>query len=247
MKMRSVCPACKSFFSPQPRSAGWVLLLVAKLLAVLNVLAYALGFALPAIGDRVNNTAVRCSPYAGLAGLVRAQYRVVRTDRDRPVLVRYFAELEPPTEAMVEAEEAWLRSQGFHSLVRTGEPGPHSNCYGWVFTGGRYAVDGNIEDILHDNGYCQTTHPQANDLAVYRDPSGQIVHVGIVRKADNGEPLVESKWGARGRYHHAASTYCATSTCQFYHSKRRGHLLVGIFEDSDSPKTAAILTPPHEW
>src|SRR6516162_8609531 len=107
MKMRfgRLCPACKSFLSPQPRSAGWVLLLVAKLLAVLNVLAYGLGFALPAIANRVDNSLARCSPYAGLAGVVRLRYRVVRTDRNRPVLVRYFAELEPPTNKVLEAEE----------------------------------------------------------------------------------------------------------------------------------------------
>jgi hypothetical protein len=212
---------------------------VIKLLAALNALTYGFSFALSTVATR--NITLGSSPYATLSGVPRARYRSVRTDRNRPVVVRYFSELTAPTEAMLQSEERWLRSEGLDgTLVRTGESGPHSNCYGWVFTGGRFALDADIDQILTDNDYSPTREPRPDDLAVYRDGAGQIVHVGIVRAVQDGEPLVESKWGARGRYHHPASVYGASSACGFYRSSRHGHLLRGIYEREDSPQTAAV-------
>jgi len=50
-----------------------------------------------------------------------------------------------------------------------------------------------VVQILRDNGYRVTLSPRAEDLVVYRNEAGEIVHTGIVSGVlDDGTVLVES-------------------------------------------------------
>ncbi len=117
-------------------------------------------------------------------------------------------------------------------LIRTAPPSPDCNCYGWVFTGGRFWVrDEDVDRILADNGYTPVTAPRADDLIIYRDPYGKIVHAGRVEAATrNGLVLVESKWGELGRFLHAPEHQSYSETWQFYRTERGGHVLRGVEE-----------------
>lgn len=115
-------------------------------------------------------------------------------------------------------------------LVRT-KPDPTYNCHGWLFTGGRFWVAGDIlDDILADNQYTQVSTPSVGDLAVYRGARGEVVHTGVVHSTD-GFTLIESKWGPMGRFLHGPDDQPFGGVCVYYHSPRRGHLLNGLQND----------------
>jgi hypothetical protein len=198
----------------------------------LTLAAFGVGHWIPVVYERLGTPRLT-SPYAVMAGNCRFARRVVWTDRGRPIYVRSCRDLPSPDERAIEAEDAWLHEQALDGVaIRTGNPGPYSNCYGWTFTGGRFAIDDDIDIILEDNGYEEVDVPQAGDLVVYRG-SGSILHVGIVRRCpETGEAIIESKWGARARYHHPAYAYPAPAgyRCVFYRSPRRGHQLEGVYE-----------------
>lgn len=111
--------------------------------------------------------------------------------------------------------------------IVTGPNDPRANCHGWVFTGGRYYVDGKLVDaILHDNRYERVAEPEASDLVVWRDALGIPVHTGIVKAVgQDGFVLVESKWGHTGRYLHEPHHPGYSKDFAYYRSPRSGHLL----------------------
>ena len=152
-------------------------------------------------------------------------------DRSRPThSPARCRDLPSPDEAAFEAEDAWLREHALDGVaIRTGNPGPYSNCYGWTFTGGRFAIDDDIDIILEDNGYQEVEIPQPGDLAVY-ERSGTILHVGIVRRCgEKGEATIESKWGARARYHHPAYAYpCRQAIAASSTARRPGASAEGV-------------------
>jgi len=142
-------------------------------------------------------------------------------------------------------EARWLNESGLSSqLTRTAPPSAAYACHGWIFTGGRYALAGDPEEmILQDNGYREVAAPRAGDLAIYREAeAGTLMHLGLVRMlAPDRSPLVESKWAWMGRYLHPAGVYCyAHAVCKFYRSPRAGHLLRGL---DGSPSAPAIPVP----
>lgn len=220
------------FLSTHRRMGGVQRWLLHVLGAEMVLAAAALGVASALPHTHQHLTRVRPeSPYAPLHGDRRFAWRQAWTDRGRPILVRYCANLPDPDEDLFEAEDAWLQDRGLDGIaVRTGNPGPYSNCFGWTFTGGRFALDEGIEDILEDNDYRLVSRPRAGDLAVYQ-AGGTIAHVGIVRECSNSVGVVvESKWGARARYHHPAESYPLPTPyrCVFYRSPRWGHQLKGL-------------------
>jgi hypothetical protein len=113
------------------------------------------------------------------------------------------------------------------------------NCHGWVFTGGRYWIDGTmVEQILAENGYLAVTHPQPGDLAIYREHT-MVSHTAIVRYTNpNQAVLVEGKWGWMGVFLHRADQSCYGSKVTYYRSPREGHLLVGLGGKPASKQTA---------
>jgi hypothetical protein len=136
------------------------------------------------------------------------------------------------------AEEDILSLHVNRKLIQTGPACDDYNCHGWVFTRSRFWVLGNsIEQILKENHYQTVSSPEAQDLAVFRDKSGEITHTGVVQSiTGDGTVLLESKWGRLGRYIHTCSDHLYSDfTCAYYRSVRTGHLLRGIggslFED----------------
>jgi len=126
-------------------------------------------------------------------------------------------------------EDVYLQqSNAWHyRLLRTAPPDPAYNCHGWVFAGGHGWVQSqSVELILKDNAYQEVARPQARDVAIFRDGSGQLLHSGIVHSVSpDGVVLVESKWGILGRFIHRPEDQCYAEQCTFYHSTRHGHLL----------------------
>lgn len=137
-----------------------------------------------------------------------------------------------PDSLLADVEQSYrLTSSLRKKVIERTDPDPTHNCYGWVFTAGRYWVPFDMVDgILADNRYVQVSEPSEGDLALYRDPRGQVVHSGIVLHA--GEcTLIESKWGPLGRFIHFPDDQPFGGTCTFYRSPRRGHVLAGIPTD----------------
>jgi hypothetical protein len=109
-------------------------------------------------------------------------------------------------------------------LVRLVEPSLHCNCYGWIFSGGRYGMYGwQVPLILRDNGYQPVTTPQESDVAVYV-AQGDVVHAGIARiDRLTGSLLIESKWGPFGVFLHAPAAHPFGGVAAYYRSPRGGH------------------------
>jgi hypothetical protein len=165
-----------------------------------------------------------------------------RTDRGNPVTVFDLGDhLALVDEEAAEAQLTQVRNLGLR-LIRTAPPDGRCNCHGWVYTGGRYLVAaGDVDRILHDNGYEAVTGPRVGDLVVYRAQGGCPAHSAVVRVAtDDGLVLLESKWNTLGVYLHAPEDYAPGLTWTYYRSPRSGHVLRGLTPDSPAPgKTAA--------
>jgi hypothetical protein len=130
-----------------------------------------------------------------------------------------------------ETEAHFIQGQRLgRKLIQTGPADVGYNCHGWVFTGGRYWVRGGCVDaILAENGYQPTAAPLPGDVAVFRDATGAVTHTGVVRGTAEGAVLIESKWGAMGRYIHTADDHAYRAhKVSYYHSGRGGHLLRGL-------------------
>lgn len=98
----------------------------------------------------------------------------------------------------------------------------HSNCHGWVFTRGRYMVEGvGVEMILADNGYLTVDIPRCGDVIVYRNRDGEIVHSGLVRAVAEGKVWVESKWGVGRRFIHRPENQSYSSAFAYYRTARQ--------------------------
>lgn len=164
------------------------------------------------------------------------------TDRGRRLKLYRFV-LSPEAE---QAERRWVVEEQLEChIIRTGEVDPSSNCHGWVFTGGRYAVHPDeVECILEDNGYQPVTSPSKGDLIVYRNEAGIVTHTGIVVEVVRDDlVLVESKWGPLGRFLHPPEYQPYDGDYSFYHSPRQGHQMPIIQATEEAPvPTAAVAS-----
>jgi len=136
------------------------------------------------------------------------------------------------------AERAYLGAQQYeHQIIRLAAPSADCNCHGWVYAGGRYAIQSRfIPELLADNGYVEVEQPRADDLVIYRGASGLVEHTGLVRLVGNsGLILVESKWGPLGVYLHPVAAQPYGRGHKFYRSSRAGHL-VTIVPSSSVPE-----------
>jgi len=161
--------------------------------------------------------------------LVGAHYHsidglVAVTDRGRVLpLIAY-----DPGEDLLKAERDYLETAKFkHQVVRLRDPDTACNCHGWVYTGGRFAVQSRyIDELLADNGYTQCDQPQIDDLVIYRGLQGTVEHTGLVRMVGrDGLVLVESKWGPLGVYIHPVDAQPYGTTRDYFRSRRAGHLV----------------------
>ena len=121
-------------------------------------------------------------------------------------------------------------------VIRNGTATDASNCHGWVFTGGLFLLSPeDVEIILKENGYTETTDPRPGDVAIYRQ-NGAISHTAIVRYTSEGQPvMVEGKWGTLGVFLHGADKSCYGTDYTFYRSARQGHVLAGLSGTNSNP------------
>jgi hypothetical protein len=163
------------------------------------------------------------------------------TDQGTPVPLR--APVDPRSQADSTANERALASSQVWgaSVIRTHPAADASNCHGWIFTGGRYWIEGvQVDAILQENGYVPVAKPQHGDLVIYRDEPG-VCHSALVRYVVEGQPiLVEGKWGALGTYLHRVDESVYGSNFTYYRSPRKGHVLAGL----DSPGSADPTSRP---
>jgi len=153
------------------------------------------------------------------------------TDRGRKLKLYRFV----VTDEAAEAERHWVAEGRLEChIIRTGEVDPSSNCHGWVFTGGRYAIHpDDVESILEDNGYQPVASPSKGDLIVYRNEAGVVMHTGIVLEVVHENlVLIESKWGPLGRFLHPPEYQPYGANYSYYHSSREGHQMP-IVETTD--------------
>lgn len=172
--------------------------------------------------------------------LEEVAWAAARTDLGHPIALR--TNVGPAASQMdaaaLENQEKLLARVGLEGQVIHLPSGwQNTNCHGWVFTGGLFWVSSDqVDQILKDNRYHPVAQAQPGDLAVYRDAdSGQVTHTGIVRYLGSGNHLilVESKWGAMGRFLHPHDTHCyVRDECTFYRSSRSGHRLHGLPSES---------------
>jgi len=142
------------------------------------------------------------------------------------------------TDSLDEAERACLGEERFrHQIIRLAPPSTVCNCHGWIYTGGRFAIQSRfIPDLLADNGYEEVAQPRANDLVIYRGDAGTVEHTGLVRMVgQDGLVLVESKWGPLGVYLHPVASPPYGTSHQYYRSPRAGHL-VTVVPNSSVPE-----------
>ena len=156
-----------------------------------------------------------------------------RTDCGRAVPL--FASLNSMVEdaAFSESELTLIKHWGDSlQILRLEAAGSHSNCHGWIFTGGRHRVKcEDVPAILEDNEYQRVDAPQAQDLVIYFGPRGEVLHSGLVHSAaPSGRILIESKWGSLGVFLHPLTAQPYGTTYAFYHSHRAGHRLLGLGE-----------------
>lgn len=129
-------------------------------------------------------------------------------------------------------DEYFRRDRSRDFVVRRGPADDRTNCFGWIFTDGRFWIPGpEVERIVRENGYREVTSPRPGDLIAYRT-SGTIAHLAIVRYVTPGQPvLVEGKWGYGGVYLHAVDQTPYGREFAYLRSPRAGHLLKGLRED----------------
>jgi hypothetical protein len=148
------------------------------------------------------------------------------TDTGRVVPLYALAEPALGETSPATTENSVTRSKDM-KLIRTEGPNTDTDCHGWIFADGHgWIVGKDVARILHDNGYRLVEVPRAGDLVVYRDGDGVIAHTALVRvAAPDGLILLESKWGALGRFIHRPEDQCFGSDWAYYRSTRAGHLL----------------------
>jgi hypothetical protein len=127
-------------------------------------------------------------------------------------------------------------------------PQPSTNCHGWVFTDGKYILrSADVQTVLNENGYLKVESPQDNDVVIYRDSAGRIIHSGLVRSVlSDGSVLIESKWGFASTYIHMAVNQPYSSDFSYYHTPRGSHTIQisAVPEPSMAVKAEASNVPP---
>ncbi|GEM_PF-3992849 len=165
-------------------------------------------------------------PQIMLVDKTEVAHGTIRTDTGR--ILRVAA---PIRRATAEELRQVKRQTALPNLICTDSPGVDYNCHGWLFTGGRYWLNGeDVKHVLQDNGYYPVNAPVPGDIIVYYD-GGNLVHTGLVRAADERGIIIESKWDIQGRYIHLPESQDYADQWVYYHSDRKSHILVGVEPD----------------
>jgi hypothetical protein len=156
--------------------------------------------------------------------------RVAKTDRGSGI--HLMASAEPLSAEQLGDREGQtiLTSPVAEYIIRRGPADDSSNCHGWVFTGGKFAILGReVDTILAENQYEPVTEPLPGDICLYRSDAHSVLHTAIVRSVlEDGTILVEGKWGRLGVFLHPVDK-CLYGTHTTYHRTDRGtHILRSI-------------------
>ena len=167
--------------------------------------------------------------YEDAATTIVSSQASATTDRGTPVILKEPAGCRSGRNWAASEGKVLESSQLVEQVIRRGSGGEHSNCHGWVFSGGKYRLTGeDVQLILSENGYQEVRDPHPGDVVVYRQ-NRSVAHTAIVRYVTEGQPvLVEGKWGTLGVLLHAAEKSVYGTNFTFYRSVRAGHLLVGL-------------------
>jgi hypothetical protein len=128
-------------------------------------------------------------------------------------------------------------------ILKVKGPECHTNCHGYVFTGGQYWLGGlQVHKILAGNGYTDTSLPQPGDIVIYRNGE-DITHTAIVRTVTKEKVIAESKWGGLGVYMHPVDVSPYGTTYTFYRTARSSHCLANFHPHPDLSNPAKHLSP----
>lgn len=110
-----------------------------------------------------------------------------------------------------------------------------SNCHGWVFTAGQFLLKGrDVDRILCDNNYFVVATPKIDDVVIYRDDVGQILHTALVQGVlRDGTVITESKWGVDERFLHRPADQPYSQNYEYYRTNRPSHL-IKLFDAKDA-------------
>jgi hypothetical protein len=133
--------------------------------------------------------------------------------------------LVPPEEYDAFARKSDKSFRERYTLTSTSPPTAQSNCHGWVFLQGKFLIFAEqVERILRENGYRPVAEPKVGDVIIYRDPSGTILHSGLVWwVGSEGQTLIHSKFGVSGRYLHSPIEQPYGERFSYYRADRRRH------------------------
>lgn len=109
-----------------------------------------------------------------------------------------------------EISEVMFKKKWFPSgVIQTGAADSSAVCHDFTFFESFGIVhNSDIEGVLRQYGFERTESPQIDDVIIYHDSSGIVVHSGIVKAVGkNNFVLIESKWGAQGRFLHEAKVH----------------------------------------
>ena len=161
---------------------------------------------------------------------VMLESRVGMTDRGNAIHLLTAGEAKSALE-LFEHEQSTLQSAQIQDyVIRRGPADDTSNCHGWVFAGGKFAILGHeVETILADNDYELVSEPYPGDLCVYRNGSNAVAHTALVRSVfDDGTILVEGKWGRYGVFLHPVERSVYGDNFGYYRTDRPIHILNSI-------------------
>lgn len=173
--------------------------------------------------NAVIDAALRPAPGTNLMQFMRPAETQAVTDRGRTIPLYHLTVL-PARDEQLAGEQRFLRtSLSAGQVLRLAPPDPSYNCHGWVFAGGFYWIPApEVPRVLEDNGYQQVSVPAEGDLVVFYE-RGETVHSAIVcGHTANGEPLLESKWGALGLYVHPLRHALIHGDPAFFRTSRPG-------------------------
>lgn len=151
------------------------------------------------------------------------------TDLGRPLSPRAPSQPRDQKSISISELESLQASKCLGRVIRLEEASDTCNCYGWLFTGGRYWLSQTeVEFILDDNGYQIVSDPQPGDVVIYRK-GNSILHAGVVRMIGDGQQVfVAGKWGWMGVFLHRIDDSLYGKSYQVYRSNRVGHVVKGL-------------------
>jgi hypothetical protein len=115
-------------------------------------------------------------------------------------------------------------------LQRIADADPRYNCHGYTFANSKGWITDyhDVKQIIRDNKFQRTRHPEVNDVILYEDN----VHSGIVVEINEFGPIIESKFGKYGVFRHYADTLSsAYGTYRYYRPDPNiGRVLDGAYD-----------------